>query len=107
VPNLQNLKQLVTLTLHGNPVEEENGYRISVLYHLPWIKHLDFIAVTKGDMANSKEFGSLYAPYWNKRHDDLEAIYQTRKKAGEITYTERVMQGYEKDEGDDDETNYD
>lgn len=40
-------------------------------------------------------------PYWAERHDQLESIYQTKKKAGEITYTERIMQGYDEDDGDD------
>lgn len=90
------------LSLKGNPVEEEDGYRISVLYFLPWLKHLDFVAVTKADKANSKEFGAKYVPYWEERHDQLESIYQTKKKAGEITYTEKIMQGYDEDDGDDD-----
>lgn len=78
-------------------MEEEDGYRITVLYFLPWLKHLDFVAITKADMANSKQFGAKYEPYWEKRHDELEAIYQSRKKAGEITYTEKVMQRYDDD----------
>ncbi|CAL8072866.1 unnamed protein product [Orchesella dallaii] len=101
IPNLRCLKNLVALTLHGNPVEEETGYRISVLFYLPWLKHLDFVAVAKSDMANSLEFGEKFEPYWVKRHDELEAIYQSRKKAGEITYTEKVMQGYDPDNDED------
>lgn len=81
-------------------MEEEKFYRISVLYYLPCLKHLDFVAVTKADKANSKEFGAKYEPFWEERHDQIEAIYVTKKRAGEITYTERVMQSYD-DDGDD------
>lgn len=50
----------------------------------------------------SRELGAKYAPYWEKRHDNLEKLYQAKKRAGEVTYTERVMLGDEGIDDDDD-----
>lgn len=82
-------------------MEEEEGYRIAVLNFLPRLKHFDFIAVTKSDKANVQEFGAKYLPYWEQRHDQLEAIYQMKMKAGQVTHTEKVMQGPDDYDGDD------
>jgi len=87
------LTSFVFCNLQGNPLEQEEGYRIAVLFYLPRLAHLDFTAVTKSDKAASADFGKCYEPYWMKRHEELEAIYQARKKAAEITYTERMMAG--------------
>ena len=49
VDKLSKLKNLRNLTLHGNPIEDEPGYRQYVLTKVPQIKTLDFSSVTKSD----------------------------------------------------------
>ncbi|XP_072023170.1 leucine-rich repeat-containing protein 51-like [Amphiura filiformis] len=49
VDKLSKLKNLRNLTLHGNPIEEESGYRQYVLAKVPQLKTLDFSSVTKAD----------------------------------------------------------
>ncbi|OCT93471.1 hypothetical protein XELAEV_18016540mg [Xenopus laevis] len=49
VDKMAALPNLKSLTLHGNPVEGERGYRCYVLSVLPQLKTLDFSAVTKQD----------------------------------------------------------
>ncbi|KAM4795309.1 leucine-rich repeat-containing protein 51 [Rhinophrynus dorsalis] len=49
VDKLAALPNLKSLTLHGNPIEAERGYRCYVLSVLPQLKSLDFSAVTKQD----------------------------------------------------------
>ncbi|XP_074428301.1 leucine-rich repeat-containing protein 51 [Larus michahellis] len=49
VDKLGVLPQLRRLTLHGNPMEEQRGYRSYVLSLLPHLTSLDFSGVTKQD----------------------------------------------------------
>ncbi|XP_027722069.1 leucine-rich repeat-containing protein 51-like [Vombatus ursinus] len=49
VDKLSSLPKLRSLTLHGNPIEEEKGYRQYVLSILPRITTFDFSGVTKQD----------------------------------------------------------
>ncbi|XP_075707403.1 leucine-rich repeat-containing protein 51 isoform X2 [Rhinoderma darwinii] len=49
VEKLAALPNLKSLTLHGNPIEAEKGYRSYVLSLLPNLKSFDFSAVTKQD----------------------------------------------------------
>uniref|UniRef100_A0A803KB92 Leucine-rich repeat-containing protein 51 n=1 Tax=Xenopus tropicalis TaxID=8364 RepID=A0A803KB92_XENTR len=49
VDKLAALPNLKSLTLHGNPIEGERGYRCYILSVLPQLKTLDFSAVTKQD----------------------------------------------------------
>ncbi len=89
-------------------MEEEEAYRIAIIYYMPSLLHLDFVGVTKSDRANSEVFGSKYLGYWEKQHEQLEASYKSQKKAAEITLTEKIMQGgeYSDDEIDDKNTTY-
>lgn len=51
---LQKLDKLKTLTLHGNPVENEiKNYRPMIITLLPGLNRLDFSLVTKTDKRNS------------------------------------------------------
>ncbi|XP_053564763.1 leucine-rich repeat-containing protein 51 [Bombina bombina] len=43
------LPNLKSLSLHGNPIESERGYRYYIISLLPQLKALDFCAVTKQD----------------------------------------------------------
>ncbi|XP_044143605.1 leucine-rich repeat-containing protein 51 [Bufo gargarizans] len=54
VDKLAALPDLKSLTLHGNPIETEKGYRSYILSLLPNLKSLDFSAVTKQDRASAE-----------------------------------------------------
>uniref|UniRef100_A0A8C5QMK0 Leucine-rich repeat-containing protein 51 n=1 Tax=Leptobrachium leishanense TaxID=445787 RepID=A0A8C5QMK0_9ANUR len=49
VDKLASLPNLKSLTLHGNPIESESGYRSYILSVLPQLRSLDFSGVTKQD----------------------------------------------------------
>ncbi|KAM9204313.1 leucine-rich repeat-containing protein 51 [Mergus octosetaceus] len=53
VDKLRALRRLRRLTLHGNPMEEEQGYRRYVLALLPWLRRLDFSAVTRQERSEA------------------------------------------------------
>ena len=46
---LKHLPNLLKLTLHGNPVEENRNYRKFVINALPNLLSLDFIRITPRD----------------------------------------------------------
>ncbi|XP_036924482.1 leucine-rich repeat-containing protein 51 isoform X3 [Sturnira hondurensis] len=54
VNKLAILPRLRSLTLHGNPIEEEKGYRQYVLCTLPRITTFDFSGVTKADRTTAE-----------------------------------------------------
>ncbi|XP_069496408.1 leucine-rich repeat-containing protein 51 isoform X2 [Ambystoma mexicanum] len=54
VDKLAYLPNLKSLTLHGNPIESEKGYRSYVISLLPGLKSFDFSGVTKQDRANAE-----------------------------------------------------
>ena len=45
VEKLEELRDLRSLTMHGNPVAEKPLYRNFVISTLPWLRTLDFSAV--------------------------------------------------------------
>lgn len=50
VDRLQQLTQLRSLTLHGNPIQENKLYRMYIISTIPWLRTLDFSAVTRKDL---------------------------------------------------------
>ncbi|XP_076329293.1 leucine-rich repeat-containing protein 51-like [Tachypleus tridentatus] len=56
VGKLSVLLNLSSITLHGNPLELENGYRHRVLGLLPQLHKLDFSCVTKLDKEIVKQW---------------------------------------------------
>ena len=57
---LSGLKNLRTLTVHGNPIEDEfSGYRHYIIARLPQLKNLDFSAITKQDRASALSWVDL------------------------------------------------
>ncbi|XP_075054458.1 leucine-rich repeat-containing protein 51 [Mixophyes fleayi] len=54
VDKLAALPNLKSLTLHGNPIEAEKGYRSYILSVLTNLKTLDFSAVTKEDRVSAE-----------------------------------------------------
>ncbi|KAK2494449.1 hypothetical protein MC885_000083 [Smutsia gigantea] len=59
VNKLAVLPRLRSLTLHGNPIEEEKGYRQYVLCTLPHITTFDFSGVTKADRITAEVWKRL------------------------------------------------
>lgn len=60
IDKLSSLRSLRTLTLHGNPIEEDvSGYRQYVVSKLPQLKQFDFSAVTKQDRASAKTWDQM------------------------------------------------
>ena len=57
---LSSLEKLRNLTLHGNPIENQFGYRPYVLGKCPNLKNFDFSGVTKSDWATSRTWNVLY-----------------------------------------------
>jgi len=55
---LKGLPNLYSLTLHGNPLENNPGYRSSVLTMLPYLRSLDFAKVTDRERGNQTESSS-------------------------------------------------
>lgn len=60
VDKLATLPNLQDLTVHGNPIEEEKGYRQYVLSKLPGLKNLDFSVVTKADRKDAATWDKMY-----------------------------------------------
>ncbi|XP_067145692.1 leucine-rich repeat-containing protein 51 [Apteryx mantelli] len=61
VDKLAALPRLRRLTLHGNPVEEQRGYRSYVLAALPQLRSFDFSGVTEGDRATAAAWQRMNA----------------------------------------------
>ncbi|XP_066995349.2 leucine-rich repeat-containing protein 51 [Anabrus simplex] len=53
---LRSLSKLYSLTLHGNPLEEQKNYRHQVLAILTHLRSLDFINVTSADARINRKF---------------------------------------------------
>ncbi|XP_068786979.1 leucine-rich repeat-containing protein 51 isoform X3 [Struthio camelus] len=61
VDKLAALPRLRRLTLHGNPVEEQPGYRSYVISVLPQLKSFDFSGVTKQDRSTAAAWKRMQA----------------------------------------------
>ncbi|XP_078481874.1 leucine-rich repeat-containing protein 51-like isoform X1 [Ciona intestinalis] len=59
VQKLSSLPHLRNLTLHGNPIETERGYRQYVLSVLPGLRTLDFSGVTKQDRSGALTWSAM------------------------------------------------
>ncbi|XP_033646990.1 leucine-rich repeat-containing protein 51-like [Asterias rubens] len=57
---LAGLPNLIALTLHGNPIEDQKGYRQSIVAKLPQLKKIDFSCVTKSDRQNAVTWERTY-----------------------------------------------
>ncbi|XP_077341151.1 leucine-rich repeat-containing protein 51 [Lithobates pipiens] len=72
VDKLAALPNLKSLTLHGNPIEAEKGYRSYILSVLPQLKSFDFSAVTKQDRVS--------ADVWSRTNGKLKKVRRTKKE---------------------------
>ena len=59
VNKLSQLAMLRTLTLHGNPIEIDAGYKQHVLSTLPHLQTFDFSGITKSDRAVTDTWSRL------------------------------------------------
>ncbi|KAK9805285.1 hypothetical protein WJX72_011079 [[Myrmecia] bisecta] len=59
VKKLARLERLTKLTLHGNPIAEQPHYRLFVAAHLPHLKMLDFVGLTKVDRDAAMQFAKM------------------------------------------------
>jgi hypothetical protein len=53
VDKLTNLKELRTLTLHGNPVQKQPNFYEYVLVKLPTLRNFNFSAISKSEKQKS------------------------------------------------------
>ncbi|XP_026867966.2 leucine rich repeat containing 51 isoform X2 [Electrophorus electricus] len=65
VDKLRTLPLLRTITLHGNTIEKERGYRGYVISTLPHLKMMDFNAITKQER--------VMASIWHKGRKSCES----------------------------------
>lgn len=49
IDKLASLRNLKSLTVHGNPVEDAKGYRDYIISRIPQLEKLDFSKITKAD----------------------------------------------------------
>jgi len=60
IDKLARLPSLMSLSLHGNPIESEKGYRNYVLTKIPQLRTLDFSRVTKSDTNDAATWNKMY-----------------------------------------------
>ncbi|XP_002740743.1 leucine-rich repeat-containing protein 51-like [Saccoglossus kowalevskii] len=60
VDKLADLPNLISLSLHGNPLENEKEYRSYVLSKMPNLRTLDFSGVTKSDRDTAATWNKMY-----------------------------------------------
>nr|XP_002731065.1 PREDICTED: leucine-rich repeat-containing protein 51-like [Saccoglossus kowalevskii] len=60
IDKLVQMPNLKSVTLHGNPLEEEKRYRQYMLTALPDIRALDFVTITKADRETAGVINDLY-----------------------------------------------
>ncbi|KAI8508525.1 Leucine-rich repeat-containing protein 51 [Branchiostoma belcheri] len=60
VDKLPALPVLKNLTLHGNPIDQEPGYKHYILSLMPHLASLDFTSVSKADRATAKTWIHMY-----------------------------------------------
>jgi len=64
---LRHFRQLKSLTLHGNPVEDHKHYRNYVLTLVPSLRSIDFSSVTKQDRRNAETWKAVYRQKLSKK----------------------------------------
>jgi hypothetical protein len=67
IAKLSKFKNLRSLTLHGNPMDEVRNYRYHILALIPSLKSLDFAAVTRQDADTAVTFSSLFLKRTKKK----------------------------------------
>lgn len=62
VDKLGSLTNLRTLALHGNPIENTDGYKQHILSKIPQLKSLDFATIIKSDRVTADVWKKMIAP---------------------------------------------
>eukprot|EP00049_Salpingoeca_infusionum_P005913 m.98945 g.98945 ORF g.98945 m.98945 type:complete len:84 (-) comp13132_c0_seq4:160-411(-) len=62
VKRLGKLDNLKVLSLHGNNIEKEEGYRNFVIMSIPTLRKLDFTTITKADQQRASLWKQVHAP---------------------------------------------
>ena len=73
VDKLAGLPNLISLTVHGNPIEDQPGFRSYILSRLPKLKTLNFSRVTKADLKDAATWNMMYGkkkPKRRRKDDD-------------------------------------
>ena len=60
IRRLSCFSQIKSLTLYGNPVEEQKHYRNVVLYYFPKLTQLDFSVITAGEREKVASWAQIY-----------------------------------------------
>ena len=71
IRRLSCFTQIKSLTLYGNPVEEQKHYRNVVLYYFPNLTQLDFSVITAGERAKVESWAQVYR---NCLHPDMQTL---------------------------------
>lgn len=50
VGEIKHLRHLKNLDLFGNPISQEDNYRLLIISEIPWLKTLDRVAITKTEL---------------------------------------------------------
>jgi len=62
VDKLASLTNLRTMALHGNPIENSDGYKQYIISKIPQLKSLDFTAIIKSDRVTADVWKKMISP---------------------------------------------
>jgi hypothetical protein len=116
---IAELKVLRSLSLHGNPLEENfksqdpllkapngaapnaatsvGGYRLSIIAKIPWLRELDFVTVTKGERliltteTNKLSKGALRRRQWLLENGPTPPRHSSGEDTGYCSSTHRLV----------------
>ena len=68
IDKLGGLPHLKSLSLHGNPIESNAGYRYYVLSRIPQLQTMDFSGVTNGDRRSAETWSRMTGSKKSPKH---------------------------------------
>ena len=74
VKPLGELKDLRSLTLHGNPIEDKKHYRTFVIHMIPTLTHLDFSTITRQDRETAAAWALTFRKKLSGRNEEEDAM---------------------------------
>lgn len=66
VDKLGSLAKLRTLALHGNPIENSEGYKQYIISRIPQLKTLDFATIIRSDRVTADVWKNMVTPKKSK-----------------------------------------